>query len=113
MVAVAIIAIAIFGMSSLAMAMIRGNLSARLNDEATQLARAKFETIQHAGYSATPTGVTTEMLLDLHNKGSTIFFTRQTTVANGLLANTRTVTITLTWVDGAVRRTTFASEIAK
>lgn len=112
MVALAIITIAILGMNSLALSMIRGNLSARLNDEATQLAREKFEIIHNAGYSATPAGTTTEMLLNLY-KAPAIFFTRQTTVAAGPLSNTRTVTVTMTWTDGAVRRTTFATEIAQ
>jgi prepilin-type N-terminal cleavage/methylation domain-containing protein len=111
-VTVAIFTLAILGLNSLAVSMIRGNLSARLNDEATLLAQEKFAAIRNAGYANTPPGTTLEMIFNGYHAPAVVF-ARETAVSAGLLPNVRSVSVTVGWTDGAVRRTTFATEIVQ
>lgn len=111
-VALGVLTFAILALISLAVSMIRGNLSARLNDEATLLAQEKFAAIRKAGYEQTPPGTTLEMILNGY-RAPAILFARETKVSAGALPNTRTVSVTLAWTDGALRQTTFATEIAQ
>jgi len=112
-VALGLIALAILGLSGLAVSMIHGNLSARMNDEATRLAQTKFELVRKAGYGATNEGTTTELIVNLDGVPMPAMYGRQTTVAAGALANIKTVTVVMSWPDYATRQTTFMSEIVQ
>ncbi len=104
--------LAILGLNSLAISLIRGNLSARLTDEATRLAQSKIEEVRSAGYTAARVGTTTEAVLSaIGTPGLT--FGRTTTIAAGPLPGTRTVTITMSWYDEGLRQATFLSEIVQ
>jgi Tfp pilus assembly protein PilV len=107
-----LIAICIIGLNALVVAMIRGNLSARLNDQATQLAAAKISDLQHAGYDKTKLGTSSDVWWSAPS-GSSVYFTRTTTVAEGSLPDTRSVTITMEWNDRGTRRSGFTTEIGK
>ena len=111
MVGMALMTIAILGLSGLAVSAIRSNVSARLLDQTTRLAQQKIEQIKRDGYAAAAPGTTVETGLDqAGNSGGG--FTRTTVIAQGPLTTTRTITVTMTWNDyGATRSTTFVTEI--
>jgi Tfp pilus assembly protein PilV len=107
-----LLATCIIGMNSLVVSMIRGNLTAQLIDQATRLADARMAELRSAGYDNVPVGVTTDTWWSL-TSGAGVRFDRTTVVTAGLLANTRTVTVTMAWNDQVARVETFATEIAK
>jgi Tfp pilus assembly protein PilV len=110
-VGLALMTIAILGLSGLAVSATRGNVTARLLDQATRLAQQKMEQIRQAGYTAAAPGTTVES--NLTATGSTGgSYTRATVIAPGPLSTTRTVTVTLAWNDFAsTRSATFVTEI--
>ena len=112
MVGLGLMAVAVMGLNSLVVSAIRNNLSARLIDQATRLAQQKIEQVKYNGYAAAVTGTTVENTLnDAGNNGGS--FTRTTVIANGALANTRTVTVTISWTDYGMRQTSFSTQIAQ
>jgi prepilin-type N-terminal cleavage/methylation domain-containing protein len=112
MVGLGLMAIAVMGLNSLAISAIRNNLTARLVDEATLLAQQKIEQVQRDGYAAAVPGTTTERNLDaMGNAGGG--YQRVTTIAAGILATTRNVTVTITWADYGLRQISFFTEIVQ
>jgi Tfp pilus assembly protein PilV len=111
-VGLALLAVAVLGINSLAVAMIRGNLSARLNDEATRLAQAKIEQIKNEDFDAAVPGSTMETVMDAAG-GTGALFERETKIEPGVLPNTRGVTVTMTWSDQGERHSVFVTEIVK
>jgi Tfp pilus assembly protein PilV len=113
MVGLALMTIAILGLSGLAVSATRGNVSSRLLDQATRLAQQRIEAIRQNGYAAATPGTTVEGSLDAAgNHGGS--YTRTTVIAQGPLPATRTITVTLAWNDyGAARSTTFVTEIVQ
>lgn len=111
MVALALMTIAILGLSGLAISAMRGNVSSRLVDEATRLAQQKIEQVKANGYAAATVGTVVETNLNAAgNTGGG--FTRTTVIAPGPLSTTRTVAVTLAWSDfTTARSTTFVTEI--
>lgn len=106
-----LIAVAILGLNSLAVSAIRNNLSARMLDVASLLARQKLEDIRRAGFAATPPGTTVERDLDAAGRAGGAY-RRTATVAAGPLPATRTVTVTVTYPDRGWRQVSFVTEIA-
>lgn len=113
MIGLALMTIGILGLSGLAVSATRGNVSARLIDQTTRLAQQKIEQIKQKGYAAALPGTTVESNLDqAGNAGGA--FTRTTVIAQGPLATTRTITVTMTWDDyGDARSTSFVTEIVQ
>jgi len=113
MVGLGLIAVGIMGLNSLAISAIRNNLTARLIDQTTLLAQQKMEQIERNGFTAATTpGTTVESGLDISgNKGGG--FTRTTTIATGVFATIRNVTVTVAWPDYGVRQVSFAKEIVQ
>ena len=112
MVGLGLMAVAIMGLNSLAISAVRNNLSARLIDEATQLAEQKMEQIKHDGFAAAVPGTKVEQYLDYTGKSGG-GFQRTTVISAGTLANTRTITVTMMWTDYGMRQTSFYTEIAQ
>jgi hypothetical protein len=107
-----LVAICILGMNSLLVAMIRGNLSARLTDQASRLAAAKINDLQKAGYDKVPVGTSQEVWWSA-SEGTGVSFIRTTTVQGGAFADLRAVTITVSWNDRGARQSLFSTEIGK
>lgn len=107
-----LVALCIIGMNALVVSMTRGNLSARLIDQASRLAAAKINDLRKAGYDKAPVGTTTDLSWSA-GAGTGVIFVRTTTVASGALSDLRAVTVTMSWNDRGERRSVFATEIAK
>jgi Tfp pilus assembly protein PilV len=112
MVGLGLIAIAIMGLNSLAISAVRNNLTARLIDQGTLLARQKMEQVERGGFAAAVPGTTTERHLDAGGRSGGGFH-RTTTIQPGALANLRSVTVTVTWADYGMRQLTFSTEIVQ
>ncbi len=112
-VGIGMMALAIMGMNALAVTMIRGNLSAQLNDQATRLAQSKLEQVRQGGYAKATVGTATESVPAIKGKKTGVVFQRETKVADGALANVRTVTVTMRWWEHAARRIVLRTEIAQ
>ncbi|MDX2166349.1 MAG: hypothetical protein SF182_04775 [Deltaproteobacteria bacterium] len=106
-----LLAVCIIGMNALVMSLIRGNLSARLTDQASRLAQTKIEELRGAGYDKATVGSSTDLWWSAAAGGS-VAFQRTTTIAAGPVANTRAVTVTVSWTDRGKRSETFTSELA-
>lgn len=111
-VGIGLVALCIIGMNSLVVSMIRGNLSARLIDQASRLAAAKMNDLRKAGYDKMPVGTTTDVSWSA-SANTGVIFVRTTTVASGVFSDLRTVTVTMSWNDRGARQSVFATEIAK
>lgn len=107
-----LLAVCIIGMNALVMSLIRGNLSARLTDQASRLAQTKLEELRSAGYDKAEVGSSTDLWWSAAAGGS-IAFQRTTTIATGTVPNTRAVTVTVAWTDRGRRSETFTSELAQ
>jgi hypothetical protein len=107
-----LLAICIIGMNALVVSLIRGNLSAQLNDQATALGAAKIAELRSLGYDEIPLGTTTDKWWSAAT-GSSLVFVRQTTVRAAALPDLLAVTVTVSWFDHAPRQSAFTSEIAK
>ena len=112
LVGLGLVALGIIGLNALVVAMIRGNLSAQLTDQATRLADARMDELQSADYDDVTLGTTTDTWWSLSG-GSGVRFDRTTTVAAGPLVNIRALTVTMRWNDRGPRAATFTSEISK
>lgn len=110
-VGIGLLAVCIIGMNALVMSLIRGNLSARLTDQASRLAQSRIQELRGAGYAAAKNGTSTDLWWSAAAGASTAF-RRTTTVAPGTIAATRAVTVSVDWTDRGARRVVFASELA-
>ena len=110
-VSLGLMGLAIMGLNGLVISMMHGNLSARMNDEATRLAQAKFEQVRNAGYGLTALGSTSELVVNLG--GAQTMYGRHTVVSAGALPNTKTVTVVMSWPDYTTRQARFMSEIVQ
>jgi Tfp pilus assembly protein PilV len=106
-----LIAVCIIGMNALVMSLIRGNLSARLTDQASRLAQTKIQELRSAGYDKATVGSSSDVWWSAASGGS-IAFQRTTTIAAGMVPNTRVVTVTMAWTDRGARREVFTTELA-
>jgi Tfp pilus assembly protein PilV len=110
-VGLALMTIAILGLSGLAVSATRANVSARSVDEATRLAQQKLEQVTANGYAAALVGTTVESNLNAAGTAGG-GYTRTTVIAQGPLSTTRTITVTLAWTDfKAARSAVFVTEI--
>lgn len=112
LVGLGLVALCIIGLNALVVAMMRGNLTAQVTDQATRLAEARMDDLQSAGYDAVPLGSSTDSWWSISG-ASGVRFERTTTVTAGPLPNTRTLTVTMRWNDQGPRTETFATEISK
>jgi len=112
LVGLAILTLGVIGLSSLAVSMIRGNVSVRCNDDATRLAQSKLEEVRNAGYDAASVVTTSEVILRLDGELA-LPFGRFTTVNQGPLPNTRNVTVMMTWYQDGPRQSVFSTEIVQ
>ena len=113
MIGLALMTIGILGLSGLAVSATRGNVSACLVDQTTRLAQQKIEQIKQKGYGAALPGTTVESNLDQAGNAGGLF-TRTTVIAQGPLATTRTISVTMMWNDyGDARSTSFVTEIVQ
>jgi hypothetical protein len=107
-----LVATCIIGMNALVVAMIRGNVTARLTDQASRLAATKIDDLQKAGYDKVPVGTSSEVWWSVGD-GAGVSFIRTTTVSAGAFADLRAVTVTVSWNDRGTRQSLFSTEIRK
>ena len=106
MVAVVILAIGLLGVAGLQGHMIRKNVTAMRNTEATALIEDKIEEIRSTPYDSIAAGVVNEP-----NLGTAGIFSRTTTVEDDtpIPAQTKTVTVDVSWNDPNPRTFTFTT----
>lgn len=109
LVAVTILAVGLLGVAGLQGSMIRRNVSAIRNTEATALIEDKIEDIRTMPYDTVSPGVEDE-----GNIGTLGIFSRRTTVQNNtpVPGRTKTVTVAVTWNDPAQRTFSFSTIIS-
>ena len=112
MVGLALTATCVIAMNALVVAMIRGNLSAQLIDQATLLAESKLAEVANTPYQQLTVGTTTDQWWSA-TAGNSIRFDRSTSIAAGVLADTRTVSVTVAWNDRGSRSETFTTEVVR
>jgi Tfp pilus assembly protein PilV len=112
MVGLALTATCVIAMNALVVAMIRGNLSAQLIDQATLLAESKLAEVANTPYQQLTIGTTTDQWWSA-TAGNSIRFDRATSIAAGVLADTRTVSVTVAWNDRGSRSETFTTEVVR
>jgi type IV pilus modification protein PilV len=96
LVAVTVLAVGLLGVAGLQGSMIRKNVSAMKNTEATALIEDKIEEIRNTPYDNIPEGV-----VDENGLGTSGDFSRRTTVQKDtpVPGRTKTVTIDVSWND--------------
>ncbi len=112
MIGLALVSVGILGLNSLAISAMRGNLTSRLTDQGTRLAQQKIEQIKSAGYAAAAVGTVVESNLDAAGNGGGSF-TRTTVIAAGTVPTTRTITVTVRWVDQTWRTISVVTHIVQ
>jgi prepilin-type N-terminal cleavage/methylation domain-containing protein len=94
-----IFAFALTGLASLTKSNIRADAQARYLAVAGDLAQQKLEDLRAGGYTAAASSTSNETLNESGGTTGTTLFTRSWTVATGSLANTKTLTATVSWTD--------------
>jgi Tfp pilus assembly protein PilV len=110
-VGLALIATCILALNGLVVAMIRGNLTAQLLDQATRLADSKLNDLVSAGYANLTVGTTTDSWWSAGTTG--VRFDRTTTIAAGTVTGTRAITVSVAWKDRVQRVETFTTEVSQ
>jgi type IV pilus assembly protein PilV len=100
MVALVILAIGILALAELQFTSLKGNSSSKATTAAVAVAETKMEEIRSAGY----TNIAAEAPTQVTASGLT--FTREVQVTtNSPMTNAKTVTVTVSWVEGSMTRT--------
>ena len=90
---------ALTGLAALTKSNVRTNAQARYYAAAADLAQQKLEDLRAGGYTAATSSASNESLTESGATTGTTLFTRSWTVAAGALANTKTLTATVSWTD--------------
>jgi len=99
LVALAILAFALAGLSMLMISNVQTGLDARRVTAAGALAQQTLEALRAAGYSAAASSGTSETLNESGGSTGVTPFTRSWTVTTGTTSGTKNVVITVTWSD--------------
>jgi prepilin-type N-terminal cleavage/methylation domain-containing protein len=100
MIALFVFGFVLAGLAYLMLSTINLNTQARRYTAATTLAHAKLEAIRAAGYAAAASSPTPESLNETGGTTGAAFYSRAWTVATATpVANSKTVTVTVTWSD--------------
>lgn len=100
LVALVILAIGILALAELQFTSLKGNSSSKATTSAVSVAEKKMEEIRNAGY----TNIAAEAPTQVTASGMT--FTREVQVTtNSPMTNAKTVTVTVSWVEGSMTRT--------
>lgn len=110
LVAMTIFAVGLLGVAGIQGSMMRKNVSAIRNTEATSLIVDKIEEIRNTPYDNIAAGVENESAL-----GTSNIFSRRTTVQNDtpVPGETKTVTVDVSWNDPNQRTFTMATIVCK
>lgn len=110
LVSMTILAVGLLGVAGLQGSMIRKNVSAIYNTEATGLIVDKIEEIRNTPYDNIAAGVVNESAL-----GTANIFSRRTTVQNDtpVPGQTKTITVDVSWNDPNQRTFTFSTIVCK
>jgi Tfp pilus assembly protein PilV len=99
-IALVILGFALAGLSMLMLGNMQTGLEARRNTAAGALAQHKLEEIRAAGYGAAANGTTTEASLSETGATTGITpFSRVSTIAAGATAETKNLSISVSWTD--------------
>ena len=98
-IALMIFCFALTGIASLTKSNVQTNAQARYFGAASDLAQQKLEDLRAGGYTAAASSAANESLNEIGGATGVTLFTRSWTVAAGALANTKTLTSTVSWSD--------------
>jgi prepilin-type N-terminal cleavage/methylation domain-containing protein len=98
-VALLILCFALTGLASLTKSSVRTNAQARYYSAAGALAQQKIEDLRAGGYVTAYSSTANENLTETGLTSGTTLLTRSWTVANGAVAGTKTVAVTVSWTD--------------
>ena len=108
LVAITILSIGILGVAGLTIGIIRGNLTSKHVTNATVVAQDRLEVIRRVGYTGAP-GLA-QAATDTSMGGAT--YSKTTTITGGPIANTRTISVQVTW-DNNAHSVTLATILAQ
>ena len=96
MITLVILSIGLVALAGLQVTAIKGNTFSKRMTAAVSIANQKLEQIKDMAYGDILSQSPTQITITEGNQSS-MNFTRQVTVTNGPLANTKTVNVTVTW----------------
>jgi type IV pilus assembly protein PilV len=100
MITLVILSIGLVALAGLQVSAIKGNTFSKRMTTAVSIANQKLEQLKDTAYANVLSESSTQITISQPNQPS-MNFTRQVTVTNGPLANTKTVNVTVTWSDGS------------
>jgi type IV pilus assembly protein PilV len=95
MIALVVMSIGLTALAAVQISAIRGNAFSKRMTTAMSIADGKMEQIKNGSYASIISESATQVTQSNMN------FTRQVTITNGPLANTRTVNVTVSWSEGS------------
>lgn len=114
-IAIFILTVALLGLLSVTISVIKGNSFGERMTTATTMAGDKLEEVKSKSYSSISAGTTTDYKnLDSTNGMAGAFYTRTLTVAENTPAvNMKTITVTVLWNWGGIQRSVMLHTIIK
>jgi type IV pilus assembly protein PilV len=95
MIALVVLSVGLVALAGLQISAIRGNAFSKRMTTAVSIANEKMEQLKNSSYANILSESSTQV------NQSNMNFTRQVTVTNGPLANTKTLNVTVTWSDSS------------
>jgi type IV pilus assembly protein PilV len=101
MITLVVLSVGLIGLAGLQVSAIKGNTFSKRMTTAVSIANQRLEQLKDTSYANILSESSTQITITQPNQPS-MNFTRQVTVTNNsLLANTKTVNVTVTWSDGS------------